>query len=120
MSPCPDCGELRGGRYRLGHTEVCWCCWMKRTGIEPLPSHHPSSDPEWVSFRRTIIDALWAVDPQLFVYINEDTIGGRCPICATGHVRVNFHGRAARADISCSLGCSEIDIAHGIAGRRAA
>jgi endogenous inhibitor of DNA gyrase (YacG/DUF329 family) len=120
MSPCPDCGENRGGRYSHGHDLVCWPCFMARTGIGPLPANPPAVDPAWVVFRMALIGALWAVDPKRFVYVNEDRIGGRCPICATGHVTVDFHGTTPRADISCSLGCAEIDIAHGIAGRRAA
>jgi hypothetical protein len=118
---CPDCGEARGGRYcyRLGHPDVCWPCWMARTGLGPIPAHRPTPEFEWVAFRMTIIDAIWAADQQRFAYVDENTIGGACPVCTAGHVRVDFHGTAARADLSCSLGCAEADIAHGIAGRRA-
>jgi hypothetical protein len=111
---CPDCGALRGGRYQHGQVQVCWSCWQARTGLGPLPPDLPTVDPDWVIFRKRIIDALWAVDSRRFVYVDEDTIGGACPVCITGHVRVYFHGRAARADISCSLGCVELDIAHAL------
>lgn len=117
IPPCPDCGEPRGGRYLYGDGSaagVCWPCWMKRTGLGLLPP-----DPPFVVFRKRIIDALCAIDKERFVYINEDKILGPCPICITGYVAVYFHGRAPRADITCSLGCAEADIARAIAGRRA-
>jgi hypothetical protein len=72
-----------------------------------------------VIFRKRIIDALWTIDQQRFAYIDENTIGGRCPVCTTGHIRVDFHGTTPRADLSCSLGCAELDIARGLVGRRA-
>jgi hypothetical protein len=114
MSSCPACGELRGGRYQHGQTLVCWACWMARTGLGPLPPDPLPPDPDWVIFRKRIIDGIWAIDQQRFVYIDENTIGGGCPVCADGHVTVAFHGRAPRADITCSLGCAELDIAHAL------
>jgi hypothetical protein len=120
MSPCPDCGEVRGGRYRDAHDLVCWPCWMARAGVGPLPADPPTVDPDWMVFRKKIVDALWAVDPLRFVYVDENRIGGRCPVCTDGHVRVDFHGTAPRADASCSRGCTEDDIARELAARRRA
>ncbi len=114
---CPGCSEPRGGRYRHNGRELCWPCWMSATGLGPLPGYQPAPDPEWVTFRKTIVDALWALDPQRFHYITVNRVAGACPACIDGRVRVDFCGRAPRADLVCSFGCPEFDIAHAIAAR---
>lgn len=38
-TPCPDCGELLGGRYSHRGLVVCWPCWCKRTGLGPRLHH---------------------------------------------------------------------------------
>ena len=47
---------------------------------------------------------------------------GVCPVCRAGppaYLWVRFHGKASRADLHCSLGCEERDIARAILSRRA-
>jgi hypothetical protein len=119
-TPCPGCGEPRGGRYSHRGSAICWSCWCRRTGLGPLPAYAPTTDPEWVTFRKMIINAVWAVDRQRFVYIDQNTVVGACPLCVDGTVRVFFHGISAVADLECSFACVELDIAHAIRGRRAA
>jgi hypothetical protein len=119
-TPCPDCGESLGGRYSHRGLVVCWPCWMKRTGLGPFLASSPTTDPEWAIFRRTIIDALWAIDPQRFHYLDQNTVVGACPLCLDGALRVFFHGTTPAADLKCSFGCAELDIAHAIPRRRAA
>jgi hypothetical protein len=120
-APCPDCGESLGGRYTTpGGAAVCWPCGCRRTGLGPLPAHDPKIDPEWAIFRRMIADALYAIDKWRFVYIDQNTVVGACPLCLDGRLRVFFHGTTPAADLQCSLGCAELDIAHAIPRRRAA
>jgi hypothetical protein len=119
MNACPGCGEPRGGRYEHAGSMFCWPCWVERTGLGALPAA-PVKDPDWVLFRRTIIDALVAVDPSRFHYIDRNTIVGGCPLCGDGNVRADFHDKAPRADLACSSGCAELDIAHAIKNRKAA
>jgi hypothetical protein len=118
LAPCPDCGELLGGRYPHDGRLVCWPCFMKRTGVDPLPAYTPRRDPEWVTFRQTIVDRLWALDSRRFFYIDENRILGACPICGGGYVRVDFHGTTPRADITCSLGCDGFEVAGALGWRR--
>ena len=88
---------------------------MERTGITPLEPQAPR-DPHWVTFRKRIIAALVRVDSERFWYLDENTCAGACPVCRSGWVTVSFHGTAPRADLACSLGCPEHEIA-GDAGR---
>jgi hypothetical protein len=79
-----------------------------------------TSDPEWVRFRQHVVDAVYGVASRRFVYLDENTFIGACPVCIDGTVRVFFHGRAPRADVRCSLGCAEADLARVIGGLRRA
>jgi hypothetical protein len=99
---CPDCGEQLGGRYKHQGRLVCWPC----TGLEALPAA-PVRDPDWRRFRRHIIDAIAASG---FHYVDQNTIVGACPACLAGNIRVEFHGLAPRATITCSLGCDDEEI----------
>jgi hypothetical protein len=76
-------------------------------------SRHQQADA-WVEFRKRIIRAL----SDGFLYIDADTFIATCPACTAGHVRVFFHGTAERADLTCSLGCAEADIARAVGGLR--
>jgi hypothetical protein len=114
---CPSCGEPRGGRYQHHGRFVCWTC----TGLEPLPADAPQKDPDWVIFRKAIIDTLWALDRQRFFYVDEDRIVAVCPVCRAGppaYLTVRFHGKAPRVDVRCSLGCAERDNASAILPRK--
>jgi hypothetical protein len=73
--------------------------------------------PTWQEFRGRIIDTLWNLDRDRFVYVNRDTVIGVCPACKgalPNYVAITFHGEAPRADIYCSLGCDELAIADAI------
>jgi hypothetical protein len=104
---CPDCGEPRGGRYRHARTLVCWPCWCRRTGHDPLATDPPASDPAWKAFRRAVIRALDRIDRSRFIYIDEVRIVHVCPVCQRrdGWLSVRFHGRTPSADIKCAMGC---------------
>ena len=119
VHPCPKCGETLGGRYRHNGQMLCWPCW----GIDPYPAEPPRpADPDWIHFRKAIIDALWTLDRDRFAYLDEDTIVGACPICAAElpeYLVVRFHGKAPRADVSCSLGCNGKAIARALGPRKA-
>jgi hypothetical protein len=43
MSACPGCGEPRGGRYSAGGVSVCWPCWCRRAGHDPLRADPPAT-----------------------------------------------------------------------------
>ena len=111
VRPCPDCGELRGARYQHQGREVCWPC----TGLDPLPATPPP--PPEPSFRERILTALDEIDPRRFVYIDRDRVVHVCPVCRAGlpeYLAVRFHGEAPRADLVCSLGCPELEIADAL------
>jgi hypothetical protein len=72
-------------------------------------------------FRKTIVDAIWALDPARFWTLPGHTILGMCPICKADlpeYLVVRFHGQADRADLRCSLGCDEQDIGHALTSPR--
>ena len=114
VRPCPGCGEPRGGRYKHQGREVCWPC----TGLAALPATPPPAEP---TFRERILTALDAIDASRFMYIDKDRVVHVCPVCRAGlpeYLSVRFHGEAPRADLRCSLGCPELEIAHAIGERR--
>jgi hypothetical protein len=41
VAPCRDCSEPRGGRYGL--RKICWPCWCKRAGYDPLRADRPTT-----------------------------------------------------------------------------
>jgi hypothetical protein len=90
---------------------------MERTGLGPLPAHQTPTLPGWAKYRRAVIGGLVAVDKRRFAYLDENTILGACPLCLDGTVRVFFHGVAPRADLVCSLGCDELEIANVVRPR---
>ena len=111
IPPCPECGEPLGGRY--GDERLCWPCWCKRYPEPPRPRQAPGC-PEWQRFRRRIIGALDRVESERFVYIDEDRIVHVCPVCEAElpeYLVVRFHARAPRAEIRCSLGCPDGELA---------
>lgn len=61
--------------------------------------------------RALVIDALW--DNDRFGYVTQDDFVGTCPVCGAAAV-VKFGGRAARVDIDCWGGCTEVDVAAAI------
>lgn len=107
MTPCPKCGEPLGARYQHNGELVCWPC----TGLEPLPAAKPRPpDP----FRSKIADKLRALADDRVWFLYPDTMIGICPVCQARlpeHLTVRFHGLADRADLCCSLGCPEAEIA---------
>jgi hypothetical protein len=115
--PCPKCGEPHGGRYPVGGRWLCWPC----TGIAPERPRPPALT-DWQRFRKQILDVLWRLDRSRFMYLDEDRCAGACPVCRAAlpeHLAVRFHGVAPRADIVCSLGCpdDELATAFGIEAR---
>ena len=87
--------------------------------MEPLPADTPQPDPEWVRFRKAIVSTLAALDRERFFYIDRDRVAGVCPVCRAGFLAVRFHGKACRADLHCSLGCDEREVARSILPRKA-
>jgi hypothetical protein len=76
-----------------------------------------TTDPPWVVFRKRIIASLDRVDASRFVYLDEDRFVHICPVCLAGlpdYLVVRFHGKAPRADIKCSLGCPDDDLARAL------
>ncbi len=116
---CPHCHEPRGARYEHKGQQLCWSCWMRETGLGPLPAYTPQADPAWVVFRKAIVDGLWALEKSRFAYIDRNTVQGACPLCIDGTLRVDFKGTTPRADLTCSFGCDEQDIGRALIGRRA-
>ena len=117
--PCPDCGEPLGARYsgRDGK-RVCWSC----LGLGPLPADPAPQGPEWMQFRTRIIDGLWQLDRDRFVYLDKDRVLGACPVCAAAlpeYLVVRFHGETPRADIRCSLGCDERTVLRALRPKKA-
>jgi hypothetical protein len=107
--PCPGCGERQGGRYWRKGRWLCWPC----TGLKP-EEPRPPTRPEWQQFRQGIIDKLLALDRERFWYIDSDRVIGECPVCRAAlpeYLAVRFHGIAARADLVCSLGCPDLQLA---------
>jgi hypothetical protein len=103
------CGESRGGRYQHGGQWVCWPC----SGLKPLEPPPVALLPGQ-QFRGRISDKLWALDKDRYWSLGDGHILGVCPVCRAGlpeYLSVRFHGRAARADLVCSLGCAEADLA---------
>jgi hypothetical protein len=91
---------------------VCWPC----AGYKVKDSR-PPADPDWQQFRRKVIDGLVKLNREGFHYIDSGTVVGTCPVCRepAGYLAVTFHGRTPRADLVCSAGCDERDIARRLA-----
>ena len=64
-------------------------------------------DPEWVTFRRRLLDRLDRIDASRFVYIDASRVVHICPVCRAhdGWLLVRFVGRTPTAEIKCSMGC---------------
>jgi hypothetical protein len=88
--------------------------------IERIPStRHPArSVPAWEQFRRRVLDALDEIAPERFVYVSQDRAIHICPHCRAPlpeSLSIHFHGETPRADLVCSLGCSEQEIVRALA-----
>lgn len=73
----------------------------------------PVPEPPWVKFRGKIIDRLLAASRERYMSLGGRIIG-MFPVCRADlpdHLFVRFHGEALRADLVCSLGCPEADLA---------
>ena len=80
----------------------CWACMRVPSKRKPK-----RRDPEWIGFRKGIIDAL--LRDGSFFYVDPDRIAGRCPICGDP-LHVRFIGRTPAADFVCQRGCDELKI----------
>jgi hypothetical protein len=84
-------------------------------------STHAILGAESVRFRSRLLDVLDKIEPRRFGYVDEDTSIASCPVCCSA-LSVHFHGAAARVDLECFGGCSELEVADAVARltRRAA
>jgi hypothetical protein len=73
-------------------------------------------EPDWVLFRERIIARLNRIDRSRFFYIEGDRMAHVCPVCQSpdGWLSIHFLERTPTADIQCSLGCSDDELARAL------
>ena len=117
VKPCSTCGEPPGGRYATAG--CCWPCWGNATPSRRGRARRRGAPSGRSSARRSSPRSTASTPAGS----RTSTTRGSCTSARSveaalpEYVAVTFHGQAARAELRCSLGCTEEEIAPALGMR---